>query len=49
MNGGTGGLVEQDVLLFARCTERITGNGNWLIAHEYGNNSFRAYRISNLD
>lgn len=48
MNGGTGGLIEQDVLLFARCTERITGNGNWLIAHEYGNNSFRAYRISNL-
>jgi len=48
LNGGTGGLVEQNVLLFARCTERITGNGNWLIAHEYGNNSFRAYRISNL-
>ena len=27
LNGGTGGLVEQNVLLFARCTERITGNG----------------------
>jgi PKD repeat protein len=48
LNGGTGGLLEQNVLLFARSTERITGNGNWLIAHEYGNNSFRAYRISNL-
>ncbi len=48
LNGGTGGLLEQDVLLFARCTERITGNENWLIAHEYGNNSFRAYRISDL-
>jgi len=48
LNGGTGGLVEQNVLLFERSTERITGNGNWLIAHEYGNNSFRAYRISNL-
>ncbi|MEJ7646622.1 MAG: gliding motility-associated C-terminal domain-containing protein [Chryseolinea sp.] len=48
LNGGTGGLIEQDVLLFARSTERITGSANWLIAHEYGNNSFRAYRISNL-
>jgi len=48
LNGGTGGLVEQNVLLFERSTERITGNGNWLIAHEYGNNTFRAYRISNL-
>lgn len=48
LNGGTGGLVEQNVLLFSKSTERITGNENWLIAHEYGNNSFRAYRISNL-
>lgn len=48
LNGGTGGLVEQNVLLFARSTERITGNANWLIAHEYGNNSFRAYRITDL-
>ncbi|MBA4054771.1 MAG: hypothetical protein C0490_08675, partial [Marivirga sp.] len=48
LNGGTGGLLEQNVLLFARSTERITGNGNWLIAHEYGNNSFRAYRITDL-
>jgi len=48
LNGGTGGIVEQNVLLFARSTERITGNANWLIVHEYGNNSFRAYRISNL-
>jgi gliding motility-associated-like protein len=46
LNGGTGGLVEQNVLLFARSTERITGNANWLIAHEYGNNSFRAYQIT---
>ncbi len=48
LNGGTGGLLEQNVLLFSRSTERITGNGNWLIAHEYGNNSFRAYRITDL-
>lgn len=48
MNNGTGGLLEQNVLLFTRSTERITGNENWLIAHEYGNNSFRAYQITDL-
>jgi gliding motility-associated-like protein len=48
LNGGTGGLVEQNVLLFARSTERLTGNNNWLIAHEAGNNSFRAYQITSL-
>lgn len=46
LNGGNGGLVEYNVLLFARSTERITGNNQWLIAHEYGNNSFRAYQLS---
>jgi len=46
LNGGNGGLVEYNQLLFSRSTERITGNGNWLIAHEYGNNSFRAYPIT---
>lgn len=46
LNGGNGGLVEYNKLLFTRSTERITGNGQWMIAHEYGNNSFRAYPIS---
>jgi large repetitive protein len=46
LNNGQGGLAEYNQLLFARSTERITGNDNWLIAHEYGNNSFRAYPIS---
>lgn len=46
LNSGTGGLVQQNVLLFAKSTERLTGNNNWLIAHEYGNNTFRAYRIT---
>lgn len=46
LNGGNGGLVEYNELLFSRSTERITGNGQWLIAHEYGNNSFRAYPVS---
>jgi len=54
LNNGTGGIVDPDgnpatppsTLLFAKSTERITGNANWLIAHEYGNNSFRAYKIT---
>jgi PKD repeat protein len=46
LNGGNGGLAEFNQLLFSKSTERITGNANWLIAHEYGNNSFRAYQIT---
>jgi large repetitive protein len=46
LNNGQGGLAEYNKLLFSKSTERITGNANWLIAHEYGNNSFRAYNIS---
>lgn len=46
LNNGDGGLAEINQLLFSRSTERITGDGNWLIAHEYGNNSFRAYPIT---
>lgn len=46
LNGGVGGLAEVNQLLFGPSTERITGDANWLIAHEYGNNSFRAYRIT---
>lgn len=45
-NGGLGAVVQQNILLFAKSTERITANGNWLIAHEYGNNTFRAYPIT---
>ncbi len=45
-NNGAGEFVVYNQLLFARSTERITSNGNWLIAHEFGNNSFRAYSIS---
>lgn len=46
LNGGTGDMVESNVMLFSKSTERIVSNGNWLIAHEFGNNSFRAYRVS---
>ena len=42
----SGTLREQNVLLFTRSTERLTASANWLIAHEAGNNSFRAYEIT---
>jgi large repetitive protein len=33
-------------VLFTKSTERLTGNDGWLIAHEYGNNNFRAYPLT---
>jgi len=45
-NGGLGAIVQQSQPLFARSTERITASGRWLIIHEEGNNSFRAYPIT---
>lgn len=45
-NNGLGDVVEKNVPLFTRSTERITGMANWLIAHEFGNNTFRAYPIT---
>ncbi len=49
-NGGNGRVVEKDILLFAKSTERLAsfggGGGSWLLAHEYGNNTFRAYPIT---
>lgn len=55
LNGGTGGIVDPDndpgttppsTVLFTRSTERLLAVGDLLIAHEYGNNTFRAYRIT---
>jgi large repetitive protein len=44
---GTAGQVTiQNQVLFSKSTERITGNDHWMIAHEFGNNTFRAYPIS---
>lgn len=43
---GLGDVVQSNQLLFARSTERICSDGTWLIAHEFGNNSFRAYKIT---
>lgn len=47
-NNGQGDVVQQSIPLFSKSTERLTGNGNWLLAHEFGNNSFRAYNVSAL-
>ncbi len=46
LNNGLGAVTQQNIGLFAKSTERITANGQFLIAHEYGNNTFRAYRIT---
>ena len=46
LNGGLGAVVQQRVPLFSRSTERITASASWLIAHEFGNNSFRAYPVT---
>lgn len=32
--------------LFNCNTERITGNGAWVVVHEFGNNNFRSYPIT---
>ncbi|HMQ01122.1 MAG TPA: hypothetical protein PKC24_15180, partial [Cyclobacteriaceae bacterium] len=45
-NNGLGDVVQKNVRQFSRSTERITGMANWIIAHEFGNNTFRAYPIT---
>ncbi len=46
LNAGKGAIVKKNILLFAKSTERITATAQWLIAHEYGNNTFRTYQIT---
>lgn len=46
LNSGRGAVTQKNILLFSKSTERVTASGRWLIAHEYGNSSFRAYPIS---
>lgn len=42
-----GAVVQKNITLFESSTERIAASATgWLIAHEYGNNTFRAYRIT---
>jgi large repetitive protein len=46
LNNGAGGFIEFNQLLYSPSTERMTSDGSWLVIHEYGNNSFRAYPIT---
>jgi large repetitive protein len=46
-NSGKGAVTQKNILLFSKSTERITANGKWIVAHEYGNNTFRTYQITN--
>jgi large repetitive protein len=45
-NSGNGQVTQKNILLFSKSTERITANRNWIIAHEYGNSTFRTYPIT---
>lgn len=45
-NNGLGAVVQTKVPLFSRSTERLTARSGWLITHEFGNDAFRAYRIT---
>lgn len=46
---GRGDVIIKAVDLYSKSTERLAayegGNGFWLLSHEYGNNTFRAYPI----
>ena len=47
---GKGDVIFKDIVLFTKSTEKIAafeaGGGYWVLSHEYGNNTFRAYPIS---
>ena len=46
---GKGDVIIKDVVLFTKSTEKLAafeaGGGYWVITHEYGTNSFRAYPV----
>lgn len=52
MNGGLGDVTQKNMLLFKNTTEKITavhhanGNDVWVVTHEWGNNNFRSYLIT---
>lgn len=50
-DNGLGDVISKDNVLFTRSTEKLAalegGNGFWLLSHEYGTNTFRAYPITN--
>ncbi|KYG72499.1 T9SS type B sorting domain-containing protein [Roseivirga echinicomitans] len=50
-DNGLGAVISKDNILFTKSTEKLIalegGGGYWLMAHEYGTNTFRAYPITN--
>lgn len=46
VNNGDGDIVQKNITLFTKSTERVTANNNWVVIHEYGNNNFRAYPLT---
>jgi len=46
LNGGFGGMVDVKRPLFAKTTERSTGTSSLVLTHEYGNNAFRNYQVT---
>jgi large repetitive protein len=54
LRNGLGDLVDNDnnpatppsTVLFTRSTEKLAGDDGWVLAHEYGNNTFRAYQVT---
>jgi hypothetical protein len=49
-HGTLGEVVAKDIPLYTKSTERLaavqTGFGYWLLAHDFGNNTFRAFPIT---
>lgn len=49
-DNGRGDVIIKDVVLFTKSTEKIAafeaGGGYWVLTHEYGNNTFRAYPVA---
>lgn len=49
---GLGDISEKNILLFKNTTEKVTavhhsnGNDIWVVAHEWGNNNFRSYKVT---
>lgn len=38
--------MDASLVLYHRTTERLTGNNNWVISHDYGTNCFRAFQVT---
>ena len=50
LDDGRGDVVLKDIVLYSKATEKLAafegGNGFWVMSHEYGNNTFRAYPVT---